>query len=311
MNSKFVDLFFRKTEAKKPEKETDFYSFIEYAEKLVSEKEERIRILENCLKISSEEIKDYTHKLEDNASRLAHSSKFAAIGEMSASLSHEINTPLFVISCNVEIIEMTIEHARFEQKGKLEKPLHVIKETVDKIKKIATSLKNISNDNNNYKKKPVNLGELLTESTMIYNEQLKNMKVDFQTEFESDPILIDIASVEFSQVIINLITNAKQAVESLEDASERYIKVTVSNDSDYAYIKIINGGPPIPKENIAKIFDSFFTTKPVGVGTGLGLAISRKIVYKMGGLLLLDEGALSPAFIIKLPLRDIDLDMAS
>jgi two-component system NtrC family sensor kinase len=83
----------------------------------------------------------------------------------------------------------------------------------------------------------------------------------------------------------------------------------MSDDSEFAYIKIKNGGPKIPSENKEKIFESFFTTKPVGMGTGLGLAISRKIIVKMGGTLILDETADSPTFIIKVPLKEEDSEL--
>jgi two-component system C4-dicarboxylate transport sensor histidine kinase DctB len=302
--TKIICLFFRKMRIAIPAEDTDFYKFVEYTEKFVKEKDDRIKILENCLKVSSEEIKTYISELKDKSEQLSHSNRLAAIGEMSASLSHEINNPLFIISSNSDIIDMLLERVEFDNKDRISQALEKIKTTIGKIKKISASLKNISNDKNNYNKENVVVSDIISESTLLYTEQLKNKGVKFTVSFSNEKLMARMASSEFSQVMINLITNAKQATEHLVDPNQKYISINVTDDGNQMCIKVQNGGPRVPPENQEKIFESFFTTKPVGVGTGLGLSISKKIIVKMGGSLILDKNSDHPVFLISLPLKD-------
>jgi C4-dicarboxylate-specific signal transduction histidine kinase len=170
------------------------------------------------------------------------------------------------------------------------------------MKQISDSLKLISNDKNDFKKVSVNLNDVINESALLYTEQLKNKQIRFEVVSSENPITMDMATVEFSQVMINLLSNAKHAVEELVEADQRFISIKVQKNKDLVWVEVENGGPQIPVEVQEKIFDSFFTTKPVGVGTGLGLSISVRIVSKLGGTLYLDKEADRPKFVIKLPL---------
>lgn len=306
LESSVIDLFFRKTGKAWPEKDTDFYNFVLFMEKYLNEQSDRILILENCLKESSDEIKDYVAELKEKSEQLSHSNRLSAIGEMSASLSHEINNPLFVISGNADIIKtlLTYETGEIISKPKIIECLDKIEETTNRIKKITISLKKISNEANDFVKEVVNLRDVIIDSTSLYTAQLANNNIRYTMNLNRAPADIKIASVELTQVLINLITNAKQAVEKLEDPKEKYIHIDVSeSENGFVFLSIINGGPAIPVENRKKIFESFFTTKPVGEGTGLGLSLSKKIIKKMGGDFYLDEEYPSPKFVIKLPIE--------
>ena len=300
-----IELFFRKMDIPKPEKGSDFEKFVNYSEKISQEKDNRIRILENCLKVSSDEIKEYIMRLEEKTLQLTQSNKMAAVGEMSASLSHEINNPLFIIGSNSDLIRMILENCDFTEKERIITSLDRIHDTVGRIKRISRTLKNLSNDRNNYKKTRVNIIEAINDSMPLYSEQLINSNISLSIGCSIENTEINLATIEFSQVMVNLITNAKQYIQDIEDLGQRYISIDISGDDDHLFLRIENGGPPIEKEIEDKIFESFFTTKDIGVGTGLGLSISRKIITKMGGYLYLEKDCIHPTFIIKLPLKEV------
>lgn len=282
---------------KKPSFGENEESFLEKIDNYCQEQENRTKIVTNSLYQSSKEISEYIAELEEKTLRLTHSNKMSTIGEMSSSLSHEINNPLFVILSNSEIIEFLIENQDFKNKEKVLAALNNISATVEKIKKITFSLKNLSNEKSDFSYQENNLKEVITEACSFSLESLKNKKI--ATTFNLFDYPINIPTVEFSQVLINLITNAKHAVEELS-CEDKYISISMKDCPSSILIIFENGGPKIPKEIEDKIFDSFFTTKPVGKGTGLGLSISRKIIEKMGGSLTLDSACGHPRFCIEL-----------
>lgn len=277
--------------------ENNAESLIEKIDNYCQNQENRIKIVTNSLHQSSKEISEYVTELEEKTLRLTHSNKMSTIGEMSSSLSHEINNPLFVILSNSEIIEFLVKNQEFENKEKVLSALSAISSTVDKIKKITFALKNLSNEKSDFSYQEKNIKEVITEACSFSLESLKNKKIN--TTFNLFDYNLSLPTVEFSQVLINLITNAKHAVEDLS-SSEKYINISMKETDSSIIINFENGGPKIPKEIEDKIFDSFFTTKPVGKGTGLGLSISKKIIEKMGGSLKLNIDSDHPSFSIEL-----------
>jgi C4-dicarboxylate-specific signal transduction histidine kinase len=107
--------------------------------------------------------------------------------------------------------------------------------------------------------------------------------------------------VQFSQVLLNLITNSFYAVEELE---ERWIKVEMEENGKTYNIRVTDSGSGIPKENLEKIFTPFFTTKPVGKGTGLGLPLCHNIMKTCGGDLYYDKSSKNTSFVVVLPPQD-------
>jgi C4-dicarboxylate-specific signal transduction histidine kinase len=105
--------------------------------------------------------------------------------------------------------------------------------------------------------------------------------------------------VQLSEVFINLLGNA---VDAVEDVSDPCIQLDVLTESDKLIMRITDNGPGVPVEMEKKIFSPFFTTKPFGEGTGLGLSISRDIMKKHGGELVLNRNISASCFDASLPL---------
>jgi signal transduction histidine kinase len=106
-------------------------------------------------------------------------------------------------------------------------------------------------------------------------------------DFEADLPRVTADPHRLGQVLMNLLGNARQAMESSEKG--RTLTVRTRRHAEMVEIHVIDDGPGIPAEITAKIFDWFFTTKPPGEGTGLGLAVSREILQAHGGNLRLDD----------------------
>jgi signal transduction histidine kinase len=104
--------------------------------------------------------------------------------------------------------------------------------------------------------------------------------------------------VEISQTLLNLLNNAFDVIEKLE---ERWIRIQIDKKDDYLTMSVINSGPKIPDAVVEKIFQPFFTTKGVGKGTGLGLSISKNIIERHNGTLSVDNSCQNTKFDIRIP----------
>jgi len=113
-----------------------------------------------------------------------------------------------------------------------------------------------------------------------------------------DAVDVDCRPVEISQVLLNLLTNACDAVS---DQAVRWIRVELSSSETSAFIRIFDSGPGVPVDLENKIFQPFFSTKEVGKGTGLGLSISTGIIQKHRGKFFLDTNSDHTCFVIDLP----------
>lgn len=110
--------------------------------------------------------------------------------------------------------------------------------------------------------------------------------------------MLNCRGVQISQVLLNLLNNAFDAIELLP---EKWIKLDAMKMEDTIVIHVTDSGHGIPEEEREKIFQPFYTTKPIGKGTGLGLSLSRKIVQDHKGTLTLDTNSAHTRFVIKIP----------
>lgn len=123
-------------------------------------------------------------------------------------------------------------------------------------------------------------------------------------EIESVPdVELECHPVQISQVLINLIKNAEDALIEESNETERWIKLSFKKEGGFISVRVINGGPAIPKDIHSKLFQPFFTTKVVGKGTGLGLSISHGIMKEHKGDLIYDQSEGHTTFAMLLPVR--------
>ena len=249
-------------------------------------------------------VRDMTkeRKLENEKLRMeAHvrnQQKLESVGTLASGVAHEINNPINGIMNYAQIIldnnpddEETSEYAR-----------EIINET-NRVASIVRSLLQFSRQKEqNYV--PTDVREIVNDTMALIKTTILKDKIELKVEFSDDLPEINCRKQEIRQVLMNLITNARDAVAYNDD--ERIIEISSFSEvvPGGKVVKIIvrDNGPGVPEELWDKIFDPFFTTKPRDVGTGLGLSISHGIIKEHGGQLRFNTAYKGGAeFIIELP----------
>jgi C4-dicarboxylate-specific signal transduction histidine kinase len=233
----------------------------------------------------------------DVQARLQESARLALLGEMSASIAHEIKGPLGVLSGRLDILK-SIAH-KGQSWTPEEMTLFAVKcgAMVERITKTITSVQRAAHRQSS-EMTAVPLSDILKENLDLCLDKANRLQASLTMEPAERPIMVQGNSVELSQAMLNLINNALDAVEPL---SEKWVKVSMTTVQDRCVIKICDAGKGIPVEIQSKLFQNFFTTKPVGKGTGLGLGICQRIIQNHGGSLQLDNAAKNTTFVIELP----------
>ncbi|HOM02125.1 MAG TPA: ATP-binding protein [Acetivibrio sp.] len=275
-----------------------------------------------------EEIKEYadnlekmvrvrTHQLREKDAQLVQSEKLATLGEMATGIAHEINQPLGGISLITQGLILAKKRNILTDEMLLEK-LNAIVEQVDRIDKIIGHLRTFARQSDQTKT-PVNIKMPLLDVFKLIGEQLKKqgISVDMHIEENLPYVLADHNKLE--QVFLNLIVNAKDALNELEkvrkhlkskneateyfDLVDKKITIKTYSNTSHVIIEIIDNGIGIPKSIINKIFEPFFTTKEVGKGTGIGLSITYGIVKEFEGTIDVESEEMKGSkFIVKLPI---------
>lgn len=252
----------------------------------------------------NKELEEHIQLLNENNLKMSHQSRLAGIGEMAANLSHEINNPLMSVNLLVEKIKLlNLKPMECEKRNEqIIKTCDDINNVVEKVSVIIRGLSRISNQNQDIPTQDHSLKKLYEDTESFCVETLKNKKINYTSQVFDKDILINVQEVHFSQVILNLLTNAQQAVKDLVE-KERWINVSYFIEEGKIKLIFKNGGSQIKEEIQERIFEPFFTTKQVGEGTGLGLQLCKKIIEDFNGSIYLDKKANNPTFVIELPCK--------
>lgn len=232
------------------------------------------------LKKSLEEIALSKKNLEEESIKTFHASRLSSLGEMAGGVAHEINNPLTIIQGMVKsILVHNDETALDEQvKSKLTK----INAASERIAKIVKGMKIISSKNDQIEHEIVKVSKVLEISIDLYEEKFKNETIRFKLENTNDPD-IKCNPLQISQILINLVSNAIDALQKLDEDKYLTIKITKDPVTHSVDIRVINSGPVLENAVSAKIFEPFFSTKSLGKGTGLGLSISSTLAHSNHG----------------------------
>ncbi|MBB3946851.1 two-component system C4-dicarboxylate transport sensor histidine kinase DctB [Rhizobium skierniewicense] len=217
-------------------------------------------------------------RLRKTQKDLIQAGKLAALGQMSAALSHEFNQPLAAAKTYAESASLLIERGRV---GEASDNLKRISALIDRMAAIGKHLRNFARKPNE-KLGPVPLDTVVSDTLEIVNARLKAADATLVVDLGPVPLNVKAGPVRLQQVLVNIISNAADAVEGLED---RHIDLTARQEGDKVILSIRDRGPGVPSAIIERIFDPFFSTKGVGKGLGLGLSISYNIVKDFGGRL--------------------------
>ncbi len=214
--------------------------------------------------------------------RLVQSAKLAALGQMSAALSHEFNQPLGAIRNFAENAESYIERDRWDE---ARKNITRILGLTDRMTEISRTLRNFARKPRQ-QLGPVDLATLVGESVDVISWRLKGSAIRIDSDGIPDQLWVMAEPVRLQQVMVNLLANSLDALRETPDAR---IVIAAARKGDNVLVSIIDNGPGIPPDLQERIFDPFFSTKGVGQGLGLGLSISYNIIRDFDGELRLRD----------------------
>lgn len=270
----------------------------DYNETLTAQNEE--------LEAQNEELSNSKEQIEDQQALLVQSENMASIGQLTAAITHEINTPLGAINSNSQIFDMFInllsENQTIQNDPELRDLINQMRETNEvsimackRVTDIIKSLKTFTRlDQAEFQE--TNIQESI-KSVLILSSNLWKKNITIHEEY-GELNTIRCYSGLLNQVIMNLVVNA---IQSIQNKGDLFIK-TYSDDKNM-YISVRDTGSGIPEENLNKIFDFGFTTKGTGIGMGMGLAISYNIIQKHhGDIAVNSELGKGTEFIISIPL---------
>jgi signal transduction histidine kinase len=261
----------------------------------LSQSDQKVLILKNIT-----EFKRNQEIIKDQEQSIIRSGQLAALGEVAAGISHEINNPLAVIMGNLGILKSELSNSTDFVKARID----TIDRMSQRISGIVKGMKNLSRQSHTDDWQEVQLIGLIQDIQNLTSMNIKNKGIDLKIDMASfEGLQFKGSSVQMGQVLINLVINAAHALEEYQGEDDKWIQIKSYYQRDELKIIVSNSGPKIPKNIQEKIFNPFFTTKDPGKGTGLGLSLSKSIVELHRGQLTLDDSKPNTTFIISIPLK--------
>ena len=274
--------------------------------------------LEELLKLYTENLQQVLEQKSRELDRLhiqqIQSSKLATLGEMATGIAHELNQPLSGIRTRAQLVAKGLERGMFDQERIARNQMEII-QLVDRITRIIDHMRIFARQDQQ-RFTPFSLTQSIDGALSLLGEQLRIHAVEIQTDIPKDLPFVLGEPLQLEQVILNLLSNARDAVDTRAEQDRlvrqdgtSYIKqidmrIRQLNARELG-LEVHDNGSGMNEDVRAKIFEPFFTTKPVGRGTGLGLSISYGIVSSHNGRIevesRLSEGT---TFRVVLPIFD-------
>jgi two-component system NtrC family sensor kinase len=217
---------------------------------------------------------DVTHRLQLEE-QLQQREKLSSIGLLAAGVAHEVNTPLTGVSSYTQMLlamlpENDPKHALLQK----------VRRQADRATDIVTNLLNFSRTGSAAEFNQVDIHRILDDTLQLLEPQLRRSQIEIVRDYGTELPEIHGNSVKLQQVFTNLILNAR---DSISNGNGRITLRTRNGEEGLVTVEVADNGIGIAPENVAKIYDPFFTTKGVGGGTGLGLAVTYGIVQEHSG----------------------------
>lgn len=241
-----------------------------------------------------EDLRKSMAELREAQEQVVRSTKLAAIGELAASVAHEINNPLTSV---LGYASHLLRRPDLPEDPK--KLLRIMEQETLRVRKIIRNLLDFARQRPSWMR-PVDLLQPLKETVALVQGVAETSRVKIHEEYDGTPVIVKMEPNEIKQVFINIVNNALQA---MPDGGDLTIRQRINGQNE-ACVEFIDTGIGIPAENKDKIFEPFFSTKGEGSGTGLGLSISYRIIHNHGGRIEVEsEPGRGSTFRVVLPLH--------
>lgn len=236
-------------------------------------------------------------KLQELQQQLLQAQKLSTIGSLASSMTHEFNNILTTI---INYAKLGLRH---KDNATREKALDKILAAGQRASRITTGMLSYSRRGSD-RREPTDLVVLTREVLVLVEKDLQIHRVRLQTGFDPQPVVADVNASQLQQVLLNLIVNARQAMEG---GGQLTVSVRKGAEGTTGEISVRDTGHGIPAETLRKVFDPYFTTKTADAqgqgGTGLGLSLAREVIEGHHGRIRVESTVgQGTTFILKLPL---------
>lgn len=242
-------------------------------------------------------------QVQEQEEKLLRSSKWVAIGEMTGGVAHEINTPVTVILGRIQqmrdLVDRSQKQEEIESIDRFKELLQSTEATALRISKIVQGLRRLSRDVSDDTMEERLLRDIVDETLELCRDRFRNNEVQLKWVNECGGAQVLCRGVQLSQVLLNLLNNAYDAVCEFEN---KWVELKAYQDGESIFIWVTDSGQGIDEKIGKEIFTPFFTTKSNGRGTGLGLSLSQGIIQDHGGRFDIDHQCENTRFVIELPL---------
>jgi two-component system, LuxR family, sensor kinase FixL len=224
-----------------------------------------------------------TDELRSTTQQLWQAARLAGVGELAASIAHELNNPLATVSLRLEGLL-----ARTPADDPRRRPLEIVDQEVERMAKLVGNLLNFSRAGRE-QVSTVHVPDEVRTTIELAEPHLRRLRVEIAHEFAADVPAILADRQQLRQVLLNLFTNAGDAMPRGGQLHLRVQRGELPGPRPAVVIEVADTGTGIPPQHLARVTDPFFTTKEEGKGTGLGLAICKRIVVEHRGTLEIDS----------------------
>jgi PAS domain S-box-containing protein len=253
--------------------------------------EEELQQAKKALEIANQELEERVQqelkKRQEQQHLLIQRSKLEALGKLAAGIAHEINQPLAGISMGLDnmLLKLSSEKITGEY---LHQKINVLLQHIERIKHIIDHIRTFSRDQTSTLIERVDVNKVCRDAVLLVQTQYSNHNVEILMNLDETIDFVLGNSYKLEQVVLNLLANAKDAVDEkekrgVESSYHKQIAMVTSCDRTHIYLAIEDNGIGISDEHKQNIFDPFFTTKDAEHGTGLGLSLSYGIIKEMQG----------------------------
>ncbi|GGB34162.1 two-component sensor histidine kinase [Roseibium aquae] len=230
------------------------------------------------LRLEVQERRTAEEQLRRTQADLVQAGKLAALGQMSAALSHEFNQPLAAVK---SYADNSLRLLDLERTAEARENILRISQMADRMASISKHLRNFARRPQE-RARPVALGPIVSDALAILDSRLKAANVDLVLKGPVPQVSVMGGHIRLQQVIVNLLNNA---LDSMEGSLQPRLEISICDDGSNCRICVRDNGPGLDETALENMFDPFFTTKEPGKGLGLGLSISFNIVKDFGGRL--------------------------